>query len=778
MCRHTLAALCLLHLGFTAASFPALAGPLEKLLLRHQPALSTGLADVTTDVPFLDGLEPQVILPMTLLPRTREGAFVLRRHGVFEFHAQSYCLHAGKHGPGRGEGYAYAPLAGPEAEVIRSVLRRSYQHPEIPQHKVQVLLWAILARTRLRDMSPSMWQTAGQLLTPSELIELNGGALGLIPGFLRRRLRERLPEELQEAVETGQRLREALTTGQAMFEEIERIAVLAGEAGIGEGSRSIPEGRWSYDRRGFFVRYLPSGYSHTQIQVYFPGRLRIERDSAGRIATLADERGNRLEVEYDAGSWRGFPEDGAPLQGCAFKAIRFQCQGDLGSTASSTWEGPDLGWTLVEAPGALGAKGEEATEAPGPALGFSSSPSRLEKAREHRARVGELATSLGLRQPSSDPATASELTLLLNLLYLDDAVRQAITTRGLQPELLNAKTCSMLTERAVVHSIGCLVGGDCGDSEAHQLATKADGAAGGEGAGAAAAAPSGEARAGGGGAGETPPPPAPTFDPTEQVAVPGNTARQRLGQSPREDDEGCRCTVDLVTRPEEQYLSCDGSYTGTVVVATSPDGEGYQWSMGRGSDKARFSAETTSYWTELTFTAASDHPDDVQVSVHFQRRDESCSCSASFSVRRPDRLDVLSQRPLLQQSPQGVTIGVARRYGVLDQFGDPLQALLDVAENLSSIDVMGQPVTWSQGRRRLSMDPSSPGSVGPQARGVDFLAFQGSTDGSGTFVDEPQVSGQLPPNLNLTVEQEILVAGCSTRKVTMRFLRTGASLTP
>jgi hypothetical protein len=46
--------------------------------------------------------------------------------------------------------------------------------------------------------------------------------------------------------------------------------VLAGMAGVGEGSRDVPAGRWSLHPDGYYVRYLPRGYSYTVTQVWVP----------------------------------------------------------------------------------------------------------------------------------------------------------------------------------------------------------------------------------------------------------------------------------------------------------------------------------------------------------------------------------------------------------------------------------------------------------------------------------------------------------------------------
>jgi hypothetical protein len=108
-------------------------------LVEEKPPVTTGLPDAVTEVPFLDDFNPRVFAPMNELPRGPNAAFFLAP-GLFEFYAQSYCLHAGTHAPGGGDGYLYAPLAGPEAGSVQTILRNSVAHPDIDQHDIQLLL--------------------------------------------------------------------------------------------------------------------------------------------------------------------------------------------------------------------------------------------------------------------------------------------------------------------------------------------------------------------------------------------------------------------------------------------------------------------------------------------------------------------------------------------------------------------------------------------------------------------------------------------------------------
>ncbi len=64
------------------------------------------------------------------------------------------------------------PWPGPKAPIVRSILRNSAAHPEIPQRNIQVLIWAIIARTEFDEMPDDVQQTARALLTEDQIDEL------------------------------------------------------------------------------------------------------------------------------------------------------------------------------------------------------------------------------------------------------------------------------------------------------------------------------------------------------------------------------------------------------------------------------------------------------------------------------------------------------------------------------------------------------------------------------------------------------------------------------
>jgi hypothetical protein len=235
--------------------------------LKGEDPVSTSFADTNKTVVLPDNFEPKTYKSLFSLPTSPQGAFLLQP-GAYETLVESFCLHAGTHGPSSGSGYLYAPLKGSKAAIIHSILRGAGQHQEIPQSQVQTLIWAIEARARLEDLPLALQLAAAKLLTKKELLDLNGGALGLVPASLWERALESAPPDARKLLETQAEIRRKLADANTTFGELERLAVLSGPPE--HNGITIPRGRWSSHPGGFFVRYLPDGYSKMKLQIYVP----------------------------------------------------------------------------------------------------------------------------------------------------------------------------------------------------------------------------------------------------------------------------------------------------------------------------------------------------------------------------------------------------------------------------------------------------------------------------------------------------------------------------
>jgi hypothetical protein len=281
-----------------AAQFGGLGGLAKKagigLPSLQKAPITTSLKDAKWGAPDRDGFTPREAKRSLLqLQRTPNGGFVLQT-GYFEFHDQSYCLHAGTHGPGGGDGYLYGPTKGAAEDAVMTIVRNSVNHPEIAQHDIQTLLWAIVARAKFEDLSTQHKAVAARLLTPRQLASLNRNALDLLTSGP---IANNLPSGVRDVLEAEADLRRMLASPGTSFADLERIAVLAGAAGIGPGSQDVPSGRWSLHPAGYYIRYLPQGYSNTVVNIWVPqGSPAVgkEYDPATHIAVPGNTNRQRL----------------------------------------------------------------------------------------------------------------------------------------------------------------------------------------------------------------------------------------------------------------------------------------------------------------------------------------------------------------------------------------------------------------------------------------------------------------------------------------------------
>ncbi|HEX8474965.1 MAG TPA: hypothetical protein VF666_13120 [Pyrinomonadaceae bacterium] len=265
-------------------------------LLEGKPPITTSLSDATFGDASKDGTNPTGIASLMTLQRTPNGGFILKS-GSFAMQTQSYCLKAGTHGPGGGDGYLYAPPKGPAEDAVMTILRNSVQHPEIEQQKIQQLLWAIIARAKFENLASELKSTATRLLTPRQLASLNRSALDLVPGPAMERALGGVPAPVRQVMQAEASLRQMLTSPGTSFAEMERVAVLSGIAPRGEGSREVPSGRWSLHPDGYYVRYLPSGYSSTRVEIWVPEGSKAvgkEYDPSTHIAVPGNTARQRL----------------------------------------------------------------------------------------------------------------------------------------------------------------------------------------------------------------------------------------------------------------------------------------------------------------------------------------------------------------------------------------------------------------------------------------------------------------------------------------------------
>jgi len=387
------------------------------------PPITTNIKNAVTQISFLDDFQPRAVESLAALDRGPGNGFILDRPGVFSLEIRSYCLYSGTYAPTKGEGYAYAPLAGPGAHFIRTVLQNSVDHSEIPQRHVQMLIWAILSRTRITDMSPELQKAAAILLSKQELDLIVSNALDELRDEAYSRLLRNLPEPARRVLEAEAELRSLLTNAASTYEDIERVAVLAGRPEPEDRRYEVKRGRWSYHPDGYFIRYFPRGYNHMQLEVSHPEPFLIDRDRLHRISRVRNERGNRIEITYrdDIPSYSVPRSSG--LQAFAIESLRFIKVNAIGPeivvAETAEWENP--GWTLVG----------EVSKAGEPEAGVSDYPGLMQRYNQALSLV-ELfdRVEAGLRpgKMRSDYGAAQERARadLIDLAHLANALEKTV----------------------------------------------------------------------------------------------------------------------------------------------------------------------------------------------------------------------------------------------------------------------------------------------------------------------------------------------------------------
>lgn len=266
--------------------------------LKQPAAITTNFEDVSREgekMPdFITSLNLKV-QPLYLLPKNPAGGFVLCQ-GLYEMTNKSYCLMAGTFAPSKGDGYMFAPVLGPKEEIVVSILKSAEKHQEVEQHDIQALLWTIIAKTKFADYNGQVKVTALKLLTPKQLTQLEGGALGILPFDVMEKAKDQLPSGVRSVFEAENNIRQLVSSGNYTYADMEKYAIIAGMA---PPRSDVPSGIWTKHPDGYYVRYFPSGYSVTKVQVYVPKELlangnRLVYDAAGDIACPANTGSQRL----------------------------------------------------------------------------------------------------------------------------------------------------------------------------------------------------------------------------------------------------------------------------------------------------------------------------------------------------------------------------------------------------------------------------------------------------------------------------------------------------
>jgi hypothetical protein len=265
--------------------------PLPPLMKAPPNTIETTPANQLHQIPELDAFVPEQFSALVDLPRTADGSFALVP-GSFELIDQSFCLRAGAHGPTTASAYLAGSLGGSRVSYVSAVIAGWRTHPDLTQGDVQSLLWGITSQTKISQMTQHMQGVAAKLLTPQQITALNADALGSAVEFLQK-YGGSLPDPVRDVIGTESQVRDMLTHGNYSYEQLVALAVA-----VHPEDPDKTRNRWSYDPRGFFIRYLPQNFTATTIQLYVPPSYGMMRDGSGRVTRIVDGRGSQLDVTY------------------------------------------------------------------------------------------------------------------------------------------------------------------------------------------------------------------------------------------------------------------------------------------------------------------------------------------------------------------------------------------------------------------------------------------------------------------------------------------------
>ena len=96
-------------------------------------------------------------------------------------------------------------------------------------------------------------------------------------------------------------LRTKISNVNASYEDIEQFAVKTGIAPIGKGSKNISAGVWTSIGNGAYMRCFPEGYRKSNVEIYIPSDVNIQKDNNGNIISL-DDGSSRIDFNYEPGS--------------------------------------------------------------------------------------------------------------------------------------------------------------------------------------------------------------------------------------------------------------------------------------------------------------------------------------------------------------------------------------------------------------------------------------------------------------------------------------------
>ncbi len=214
--------------------------------------------------------------------------------GFYTIELKSFCLHAGTYAPSKGDGYLYAPLKGQKKDLINSLVKNWYNNQDIPQQKVQSLVWGVIAKSSFKNMSPDLQIAATRLLSKGELLQMSKMGLDFVPKSVMAKAKGSLPKSVQMVLEAENKIRSFFSSSSSSYNELERLALLKG---VNPLTSEISYGTWGLHPNGYWISYQPHGYRNMTVKIYVSATMAsVNYIPSDDIAVPANTGSQRLMV--------------------------------------------------------------------------------------------------------------------------------------------------------------------------------------------------------------------------------------------------------------------------------------------------------------------------------------------------------------------------------------------------------------------------------------------------------------------------------------------------
>lgn len=214
--------------------------------------------------------------------------------GFYTINLKSFCMHAGTYAPSKGDGYLYAPVKGPKKDLINSLVKNWYKNQDIPQEKVQALVWGVIAKSSFKNMSPDLQLAATRLLTQRDLLSLSKMGLDFVPASVMSKAKSSLPKSVQMVLEAENKIRNFFSSSSSSYSELERLALLGG---VNPLTSEISRGTWGLHPNGYWTSYQPQGYRQMTVRIYVPNTITsVSYIPSEDVAVPANTGSQRLMV--------------------------------------------------------------------------------------------------------------------------------------------------------------------------------------------------------------------------------------------------------------------------------------------------------------------------------------------------------------------------------------------------------------------------------------------------------------------------------------------------